>query len=161
MHGTDIHTLARLPLLRGSNRRQLMLVDRLTTAIDVPPEHVLCEQGTPGQHFYVMLKGRAAVIRDGRLVALLGRGDWFGEMAFVAPDQLRTATVKAVTDATVLVFGRVGYRTLLETCPQAGVRIAERVDARSTAHRARARGLSSVQTCASRAQFSTRPGVQA
>ncbi len=131
MHGTDIHTLARLPLLRGSNRRQLMLVDRLTTAIDVPPEHVLCEQGTPGQHFYVMLKGRAAVIRDGRLVALLGRGDWFGEMAFSAPDQLRTATVKAVTDATVLMFGRVGYRTLLEACPQAGVRIAERVEARN------------------------------
>ena len=85
MHGTDIHTLARLPLLRGSNRRQLMLVDRLTTAIELPPERVLCEQGEPGQHFYVMLKGRAAVMRDGRLVALLGRGDWFGEMAFVAP----------------------------------------------------------------------------
>ena len=32
MHGTDTQTLARLPLLRGSNRRQLMLVDRLTTA---------------------------------------------------------------------------------------------------------------------------------
>jgi CRP-like cAMP-binding protein len=130
MPGTDIHTLARLPLLRGSNRRQLMHIARLTTAIDAPPERVLCEQGTLGQHFYIVLKGRAAVVRDGRLVALLGRGDWFGEMAFSTPDQTRSATVKAVTSTTLLVFGRVGYRTLLETCPQAAARIAEREAAR-------------------------------
>ena len=131
MHSTDIHTLARLPLLRGSNRRQLMLVDRLTTALEVPPERTLCNQGEPGQHFYVILKGRAAVVRDGRLVALLGRGDWFGELAFVRPDGRRTATVTAVTGATVLVFGRVGYRTLLEAIPQAAARIAERAQTRS------------------------------
>ena len=58
-----------------------------------------------------MLKGRAAVVRDGRLVALLGRGDWFGELAFLRADRRRTATVRTVTSATVLVFGRVGYRT--------------------------------------------------
>jgi CRP-like cAMP-binding protein len=131
MHGTDIHTLARLPLLRGSNRRQLMLVDRLTSALDVPPERVLCRQGEAGQHFYVLLKGRAAVVRDGRLIALLGRGDWFGEMAFSSPEGLRSATVTAVTQATVLVFGRVGFRTLLETCPQAAARIAERAEQRA------------------------------
>ena len=131
MHGTDIHTLARLSLLRGSNRRQLMLVDRLTSALDVPPEHVLCRQDEPGQHFYVMLKGRAAVVRDGRVVALLGRGDWFGELAFMVPEARRTATVTAVTTAQVLVFGRVGYRTLLEACPQAAARIAERAQTRA------------------------------
>jgi CRP-like cAMP-binding protein len=131
MHGTDIHTLSRLPLLRGSNRRQLMLVDRLTTALEVPPERALCHQGEPGQHFYVILKGRAAVVRDGRLVALLGRGDWFGELAFVRPDGRRTATVTAVTGATVLVFGRVGYRTLLEAVPLAAARIAERAQTRA------------------------------
>ena len=136
MHGTDIDTLARLPLLRGCNRRQLMLVARLTTAIEVPPDRVLCEQGEPGQHFYVLLKGRAAVLRDGRLIALLGRGDWFGELAFTSDEQVRTATVKAVTGSTVLVFGRVGYRTLLDACPQAAARIAERAAARGATHEA-------------------------
>jgi hypothetical protein len=48
MRGTDIHTLARLPLLRGCNRRQLMLVDRLTSAVEVPPERALCRQGESG-----------------------------------------------------------------------------------------------------------------
>ena len=100
MHRTDIHTLARLPLLRGSNRRQLMLVDRLTTALEVPPERTLCHQGAPGHHFYVILTGRAAGVRHGRIVALL-------------------------------VFGRVGYRTLLEAIPQAAARIAERAQTRS------------------------------
>jgi CRP-like cAMP-binding protein len=131
MHGTDIHTLARLPLLRGCNRRQLMLVDRLTTAVDVEPDQILCRQGDSGQHFYVVLKGRAAVVRDGRVVALLGRGDWFGEMAFSEADRMRSATVAAVTHATVLVFGRVGYRRLLENCPQAAARIAERAGRRA------------------------------
>jgi CRP-like cAMP-binding protein len=130
MHGTDIHTLARLPLLRGCNRRQLMLVGRLTTAVDVAPDQVLCHQGDSGQHFYIVLHGRAAVVRDGRVLALLGRGDWFGEMAFSATDRMRSATVTAVTHATVLVFGRVGYRRLLENCPQAAQRIAERAGRR-------------------------------
>jgi hypothetical protein len=38
--------------------------------------------------------------------------------------------VTTVTQATVLTFGRVGYRTLLESCPQAAARIAERTERR-------------------------------
>jgi CRP-like cAMP-binding protein len=144
MHGTDIHTLARLPLLRGCNRRQLMLVGRLTTAVDVAPDQVLCRQGDSGQHFYVMLSGRAAVVRNRRVLALLGRGDWFGEMAFGSTDRMRSATVTAVTPATVLVFGRVGFRRLLEDCPQAAERIAARAGHRAelTAEAPSADGLS-------------------
>ena len=109
MHGTDTQTLARLPLLRGCNRRQLMLVGRLTTAITVPPERVLCEQGEPGQHFYVMLKGRAAVIRDRRVAALLGPGDWFGEMAFLAaaPAAQRDGQDRDERDGARVRAGRV------------------------------------------------------
>jgi len=53
-------------------------------------------QGDDGDRFFVIHKGEAQVIGDGRLIRTLGPGDSFGEIALLR-DTVRTATVRART----------------------------------------------------------------
>lgn len=55
------------------------------------------EQGDIGDRYYVIESGEAVVIGDGDIVATLGQGEGFGEIALLRRIR-RTATVRAATD---------------------------------------------------------------
>lgn len=68
------------------------------------------EQGDPATNFYVIEKGEVEVIRrhpqnGDQVLAILGPGDFFGEMALIN-NSPRTAAVRARTTLEVVVMGR-------------------------------------------------------
>ena len=69
------------------------------------------QQGDPATNFYVIEKGEAEVLRKRTpdaapdLLAVLGPGDFFGEMALLS-SQPRNASVRARTNLEVVVMGR-------------------------------------------------------
>lgn len=76
------------------------------------------QQGAPGDLFFVITQGRAAVWQTGlydespQNVADLGPGDVFGEEALVTGGT-RSATVRAVTDIALLTLGKEDYQALI------------------------------------------------
>jgi CRP-like cAMP-binding protein len=82
------------------------------------PRQVVFEQGEAGDRFYVVETGRAEVVRDGRVVNTLGRGDGFGEIALLG-DQPRTATIRASGDEPlrVSVLQRPAFLTAVTGYP--------------------------------------------
>jgi MFS family permease len=73
--------------------------------VDVAAGDDVVVQGEHGDRFYVIEKGEAEVIGDGRFIRTLGSGDGFGEIALLR-DMLRTATVRARTPLRLYVLDR-------------------------------------------------------
>jgi CRP/FNR family cyclic AMP-dependent transcriptional regulator len=111
-----IDLLKTVPLFSGLSLKQLNEVARHLEEVPVPRGIMLAREGQPGNEFFVVLEGKAAVRRRGRRIATLGAGDFFGEMSLLdgAP---RSATVAAETDGVVLVMQRREFGALLDRVP--------------------------------------------
>jgi CRP-like cAMP-binding protein len=113
---TKTEALKRSPLFEGLSRKQLAHIARLSDDLDVPAGTVLCEEGSRGQEFFVIIEGDAAVTRAGAHVATLRGGEFFGEIALLEPVK-RTATVTAATSLRFFVISRQAFKSVLDTDP--------------------------------------------
>jgi CRP/FNR family cyclic AMP-dependent transcriptional regulator len=121
--------VADVPLFRPLSRRQLRQVGRLLDLTTVPAGRRLTEEGEVGREFFVIVAGEAEVTRAGEVVAVLRAGDVVGELALLADDHRRSATVTARTPLQLLVGPRPAFPALLDASPH--VRAAVLAAARS------------------------------
>jgi CRP-like cAMP-binding protein len=96
---------------RDCTPKQLDAVARLAERVQVEAGEVLTREGRIGREFFLILAGRAAVTQRGRRVNTLGPGNFFGELAAVAPGQ-RNATVTALEKLDVLIIGPREFATM-------------------------------------------------
>lgn len=61
---------------------------------------------------YYINSGRVRISMDGKEIAMIGKGGFFGEMALIT-DELRSATVEAIEDVELQVFLKEDFLTLL------------------------------------------------
>jgi NADH dehydrogenase len=84
--------------------------DRISRAHYQPGDYIIM-QGDPGTNFFVLESGEVEVLRRGNevespdILAVLGPGDFFGEMALI-DNRPRNASIRARTPVDVLVMGR-------------------------------------------------------
>ena len=112
----DPKHLNTIALFANLSRRQREEVARQADEIDVEAGKQLIGEGRFGYEFFVIENGSAEVVRDGRHVADLGPGDFFGEMALLG-EVRRTATVVASTPMTALVMTDQAFKSLAHNMP--------------------------------------------
>jgi NADH dehydrogenase len=81
------------------------------------PGEVIFERGDVGDRLYVIRKGEVEVVRDGARLALLGAGDYFGEMALLSSAP-RNATVRATQPADILAINKGDFTKLMTGFPE-------------------------------------------
>ncbi len=101
----DLALLRGTPIFEPLPPRVLERVARNSVHSSVPAGTVLIREGDVGDRFYVVASGQAEVATAGRKVAVLGPGDYVGEIALLR-DVPRTATVIALTDSRLLTLER-------------------------------------------------------
>ena len=94
---SDIETLHAVPMFNVLPLPAIEQLARGLDSVDVPDGQVVFHQGDVGEHYFVIESGEADVIGDGRVVARLGPGMGFGEIALIRHTR-RTATVRAATE---------------------------------------------------------------
>jgi CRP-like cAMP-binding protein len=108
--------LRAVTLFSGCTDAELELVLRDVTECRFPAGQILARQGQVGREFLVMIEGAARVEIDGQEIAMLGPGDFFGEMALLDGGP-RTASVVAVTDLVADVMNRQEFEHVLTSAP--------------------------------------------
>jgi CRP-like cAMP-binding protein len=99
--GATQHELSRIGLLATLPGETLARLAQNMTREDVPAGAGVVSEGDDGDRFYVVLRGMLSVTQESRgAQAVLRPGDYFGEVA-LAMHMPRTATVRALTPATV------------------------------------------------------------
>lgn len=108
--------LGAIDIFAVMNREQLETLAASSVVQDYLPGERVIRQGEPGEHLYVILKGRAEVRvqQDGlqSTVATIDEGKFFGEMSLLTGEP-RSATVVAVTHVQLLAVGREAIAPLL------------------------------------------------
>ncbi len=84
-------------------------------------------QGDQGDLVYMIVEGQVEAIREEeggeeRLLATMGPGEYFGEMALIS-EAPRTATVRAKTDVEAVSMGRADFTTLYAYLPDLRQRV--------------------------------------
>ncbi|MBF0494563.1 MAG: cyclic nucleotide-binding domain-containing protein, partial [Candidatus Omnitrophica bacterium] len=96
-------------LFEEMDDREVMILTRKFEPASYKKDDVIVRQGDAGDKFFVITRGEAKVLRrelDGSVkeIAVLGKGDFFGEMALINGTGQREASVQATTDTDVLVL---------------------------------------------------------
>lgn len=129
-HGRDtVAQLASAPLFDGIDRGEVSQILEAFDEQSFNAGHRVTLEGYRGSDFYVIARGSAEVTVDGRPVAELGPGDFFGELA-VLGDGTRTATVSAETPIRCLVLSNDGLEDVLVAHPRLGYNLLREVAAR-------------------------------
>jgi serine/threonine protein kinase len=96
-------TLRALSFFKNFSDVELWEVMRISEWIKVDKEQTILREGDMGQHFFVIANGSVRVLKQGRLLSLLHRGDCFGEMAYLAgKDARRSTDVITKTEVTLI-----------------------------------------------------------
>jgi len=90
--------LAGCPLFGGVTGDDLTAIGDRALEVDFPGDHVIARQGEIGTGFFVIVDGAARVVRDGQELAVLGPGDFFGEMSVI--DGLPRVAMVVTTEPT-------------------------------------------------------------
>ena len=90
----DVNLLQRVPMFQPLPLPAIEQLARGLEPVAVPAGGAVFRQGDVGDRYYVIESGRADVVGDGRVVAELGPGEGFGEIALLRRTR-RTASVIA------------------------------------------------------------------
>ena len=83
-----------------------------------------------GEHMFIIQEGKVQISRKlqgkDQVIAVLEKGDFFGEMAIVNRIK-RTATAKAAAPTTLLAFDRLGFQQMVEKNPKIALNIIDKL----------------------------------
>ena len=90
-----------VPFFEDFSKDQVKEILNASNIIKVRKGKVVVAEGEIDDSFFIILSGRAAVRKEDKNIATIGRGECFGEMSYLS-GQPRVATVLADTDCVLL-----------------------------------------------------------
>jgi CRP-like cAMP-binding protein len=118
--GVLLNKLSKVELVRSLPPEEMEGVLTCIEPVDVKEGEILFQQGDPGNALYLINEGTIDIVTNAggeqKVIATLGSGQSFGEMALLGTDS-RTATAVATEDSHLLKIGKDQFVALMEISP--------------------------------------------
>ena len=115
-----IQALSKIKLLQVLPAEEVVQLIPDVKTVRFSAGETIFRQGDIASELYFIVEGSVQVIRgletDTKLIAELGEGDTFGEIALIS-DQPRTGTVRAITDIEVCTIHKIEFEHLIKQSP--------------------------------------------
>jgi len=109
--------LAKVSIFSGLKRKQLDAVIGASKERSYKAGAAVVDAGSSGVGFFMVMEGKLEVRKKGNVLARLGRGDYFGEMALLT-NSPRIADVVAVAPTKCLVLSIWSFSSLVKGDPE-------------------------------------------
>lgn len=114
--------IRQLPLFTSLPLEEVQSLSDCIDYREFPEGTVLFREGEIGDRFSILLKGQVAVLNEietpeERLLAILGPGDFLGEMSAVYPGRRRSASARTISPVELLEISHEQFEILLERYP--------------------------------------------
>jgi len=121
-HDGKSELLAAARLFDGVDEAGMTRIADVAVEVDFPADHVIARQGEIGTGFFVIKSGNVRVVRDGRRIADLGPGEFFGELS-VLDGRPRTAQVVASGPTSCLALSAWDFEAVVLDHPRVALAI--------------------------------------
>ena len=123
-----------VPLFSDLSETSLKVITEKMVARSYDKEKMILIEESAGETFFLISKGTVKITRmsdDGRevILAMLGEGDFFGEMALLDGEG-RSANVVVLEDAEVLTLQRSDFLDILERFPKIAIHLLKELTTR-------------------------------
>ena len=114
--------IRQVPLFESLSGVEVQYLAEIMREVQVPANTLLMREGERGDRFYIIIQGVVDVIKaletpDERLLNRRTAGEFFGEMALLDPDGLRTASIRTTMLVDLLEMDRTNFDALLQRRP--------------------------------------------
>jgi len=111
-----VENLRKVDFLSVLSKNDLTQIARFTDEVTAPEGTTLIKEGESGVAFYIFITGAARIVRRGRTIATVGRGDFIGELALL-DNEPSSASVVTTANSTLLAVPRRQFVSLIKTAP--------------------------------------------
>jgi serine/threonine-protein kinase len=101
-----------VPFFNNFTREQVKSLSEASTIVKVARKKMIVIEGEIDDTFFIILSGKAKIVKETRTIAVVGAGECFGEMAYIC-GQPRSASVVADTDCILMKISA----TLMDRSP--------------------------------------------
>ena len=104
--------LSQVPLFASLNNEEIGKIVSLCRQNGYKKGAEVITEGEEGNCFYIIAKGRANVVKDGKVIAFLGKNDYFGERALLTHEP-RSASIFADSELECLEIVSKDFQKLM------------------------------------------------
>ena len=119
-----VEMLEKSSLWSGLSKKDLKSIVRLSKERTYETGDVIVQKGEGGVGFYLILEGSVEIRSDGKTIAKLGAGQFFGEMS-VIDNQPRSADVVAVEPSRCLILSAWSFNALISENPKIALKMLQ------------------------------------
>ncbi|KAJ0399080.1 hypothetical protein ATCC90586_003045 [Pythium insidiosum] len=123
--------LSKMPFFIGADHNFLMELALSMRMVCFPPHEEVILEGEIGEEMFFIFRGVVEVVKGDVQIGLLGQKQYFGEMAILNQNCLRTATVRTLCFCELRMLTREKFLIALSHFPSMKQRIARIVEKRT------------------------------
>lgn len=136
-----IQHLKNCPLFKGMTEEEIAVYRPATKQVSYKAGEAIMTEGKAGDTLVILIKGEVTISKK---LTLLGDEDadakdktfitlndkyrpFFGEMAMLMEDSIRTASVIALSDCEIVIMGKNAFQDVCTKHPAIGLRVMENI----------------------------------